>query len=530
MTLPHTEGDDGSPEPEGPLPAAPPTPLVPLGNNIFLFEPSVPSASAAHDKISGSSSGCPPPSLIILCTWLGGATTPRVAKYVEGYRKAFPDATIVLVRTVFADISARSFAAVRSRLRPARDAIIKALQPPPPTTTRIRTTESGTTTNPVIPQALLHMFSHGGCNTAIQLALSISEVAGTLLCDHLRQIVFDCCPGDTSFAKAFNAATLSLPATSSAPIRALATAAVFAAVATITALQKAGFMSSVNDMRRELNKPTLFGTAARRLYLFSRADRMVGPADVQSHAQLAREAGCEVGLVLFREAPHCALVTEDATKYWRAIQGCWMGESLPQLNGESKLLSCVSSVRTPTLPAPVLPKRHGLPNPSIRLPSSHRDSRSRVLHLPAGTTTARLLRGCEADFAPVRRASPLNKPRLSSRHLPPPATLLRHGRHETSRCGSRHLSRLAHPSCSRASTIQGTRRQRRTRRRVGRAGCAFGLALAVSCRFPRRGSLWRRQGGLKDGPVVGDAWPAGPSTYLSLGRLSLSLRCTWPCR
>ncbi|KAK4194966.1 putative DNA repair protein [Triangularia verruculosa] len=472
MTLPHTEGDDGSPE--GPLPA-PPTPLVPLGNNIFLFEPSVP--SAAHDKISGSgsASGCPPPSLIILCTWLGGATTPRVAKYVEGYRKAFPDATLVLVRTVFADISARSFAAVRSRLRPARDAIIKALQPPPTTT---RTTESGTT-NPVIPQALLHMFSHGGCNTAIQLALSISEVAGTLLCDHLRQIVFDCCPGDTSFAKAFNAATLSLPATSSAPIRALGTAAVFAAVATITALQKAGFMSSVNDMRRELNKPTLFGTAARRLYLFSRADRMVGPADVQSHAQLAREAGCEVGLVLFREAPHCALVTEDATKYWRAIQGCWMGESLPQLNGESKL-------------------RHGLPNPSIRLPSSHRDSRSRVLHLPAGTTTARLLRGCEADFAPVRRASPLNKPRLSGRHLPPPATLLRHGRHETSRCGSRHLSRLAHPSCSRASTIQGTRRQRRTRRRVGRAGCAFGVALAVSCRFPRGGSLWRRQGGLKD--------------------------------
>lgn len=330
MTLPHTEGDDGSPE--GPLPA-PPTPLVPLGNNIFLFEPSVP--SAAHDKISGSgsASGCPPPSLIILCTWLGGATTPRVAKYVEGYRKAFPGATLVLVRTVFADISARSFAAVRSRLRPARDAIIKALQPPPTTT---RTTESGTT-NPVIPQALLHMFSHGGCNTAIQLALSISEVAGTLLCDHLRQIVFDCCPGDTSFAKAFNAAILSLPATSSAPIRALGTAAIFAAVATITALQKAGFMSSVNDMRRELNKPTLFGTAARRLYLFSRADRMVGPADVQSHAQLAREAGCEVGLVLFREAPHCALVTEDATKYWRAIQGCWMGESLPQLNGESKL-------------------------------------------------------------------------------------------------------------------------------------------------------------------------------------------------
>jgi DNA repair protein RAD57 len=291
---------------------------VPLGNNIFLFEPSV--QPAAHDKSSGS--GCPPPSLIILCTWLGGATTPRIAKYIEGYQKAFPGATLVLIRTVLADISARSFAAVRSRLQPARDAIIKALQQP---------------TANLNPHALLHIFSHGGCNTAIQLAQSISDVADTLLCDHLRQIVFDCCPGDTSFDKAFNAASVSLPLTSSAPFRVLGTAAVFAVVATITTLQKAGLMSSVSDMRRELNEPALFGSGARRLYLFSRADRMVGPADVQSHAQLAREAGCEVGLVLFREAPHCALVTEDATKYWRAIQGCWMGESLPQLDGESKL-------------------------------------------------------------------------------------------------------------------------------------------------------------------------------------------------
>ena len=327
MGLSHTEGDNRNPD--GPLPA-PPAPFVSLGNNIFLFEPSVQPAAAAHDTGKSSGNGCPPPppSLIILCTWLGGATTPRIAKYIEGYQKAFPGATLVLIRTVLADISTRSFTAVRSRLQPARDAIIKALQPP--------TGEPGVpdTAN---PHVLLHIFSHGGCNTAIQLAQSISDVAGTLLCDHLRQIVFDCCPGDTSFDKAFNAASVSLPPTSSAPFRALGTAAVFAVVATITALQKAGLMSSVSDMRRELNEPALFGSGARRLYLFSRADRMVGPADVQSHAQLAREAGCEVGLVLFREAPHCALVTEDATKYWRAIQGCWMGESLPQLDGESKL-------------------------------------------------------------------------------------------------------------------------------------------------------------------------------------------------
>jgi hypothetical protein len=180
---------------------------------------------------------------------------------------------------------------------------------------------------------LLHIFSHGGCNTAIQLALSMHEAAGTLLCDHLRQVVFDCCPGDASFEKAYNAAVLSLPPSSSRLplVRALSLAAVYSSVAAITGLQNAGLMRSVRDMRRALNDPAVFGTRARRLYLFSRADRMVGPADVQSHARLARESGYEVGLTLFRESPHCALVTEDAARYWRAIQDCWTGLWLPQL-------------------------------------------------------------------------------------------------------------------------------------------------------------------------------------------------------
>ncbi|KAH7146105.1 hypothetical protein EDB81DRAFT_933919 [Dactylonectria macrodidyma] len=435
---------------DGPPPTLP-TPFVPLGNNVFLFEPSVKPADARGNS---SGSGCPPPSLIILCTWLGGATTPRIAKYVEGYQKAFPAATLILIRTVFADIAVRSFAAVRSRLEPARDAIIGALQPPAPGAARAR--------------ALLHIFSHGGCNTAIQLAHTVSDAAGTLLCDHLRQIIFDCCPGDTSFDKAFNAAAVSLPPGAPEPFRAVGMAAVFAAVATISVLQKTGLMSSVSDMRRQLNEPALLGSAARRLYLFSRADRMVAPASVQSHAQLAREAGYDVGLVLFREAPHCALVTDDASKYWHAIQDCWMGGSLPQLDDQSQL-------------------RHGLLKSPIRLPSRYRDSRGCFLHLLARNTVTQLLCGHEVDPAPVRRASALDEPRLPRRYLPPAAFLRRS---EAPCRGSGHLSRLADSSCPRASTIQGTRRRRR-RRRFGRTGAALAVAPVVSCRSPRCG-FWRR--------------------------------------
>ncbi|KAL2137994.1 hypothetical protein VTI28DRAFT_7682 [Corynascus sepedonium] len=284
-------------------------PYVPLGNNIFLIEPADNASTTNADN--GNE-----PSLIILCTWLGGATTRRIAKYVEGYQASFPGATLILIRTVMADITIRSFAAVQSRLQPARDRIIQALHCSTP------------------QHVLLHVFSNGGCNIAIQLAQSLSAAdAGVLFSDHLRLVVFDCCPGDTSFDKTFRAATVSLPPTlSSAPIpfRALGTAAVFTLVAAVTGLQRAGLMASVNDMRRQLNDLTLFGPRARRLYLFSRADIIVSPASVESHAQLAREeGGYEVGLLAFREAPHCALPTEDAPKYWRAIRDCWAG--VPQL-------------------------------------------------------------------------------------------------------------------------------------------------------------------------------------------------------
>lgn len=319
MTRSHADSEGDGPSSAPPPPAL--APEVSLGNNIFLIEPAGNGNASSTSPNDGNG-----PSLIILCTWLGGATTRRIAKYVEGYRTSFPDATLILIRTVLADITARSFDSLRSRLQPARDAILRALQSP---------------LSPApAPNVLLHVFSHGGCNTAIQLAQSLSDVdadAGELFRDRLWLFVFDCCPGDTSFDKAFRAAAVSLPPTISSgplPIRALGTAAVFTLIAAVTALQRVGLMASVSDMRRDLNDPALFGRRARRLYLFSRADTMVDPADVRSHARLAREeAGCEVGLVAFRDAAHCTLLTEDAPKYWRAIRDCWQGEPLPQLDG-----------------------------------------------------------------------------------------------------------------------------------------------------------------------------------------------------
>lgn len=301
---------------------------VPLGNNIYLFEPTKGDKSRNTDHSDGSP---PAPSLIILCTWLGGATTARVAKYTSWYRKQHPNVHLLLIRTVFLDLSARSVATIRTRLKPARDAIIRILQHP--NSPEVQRHEDYPV-SAALPGVLLHIFSHGGCNTAIQLAISLHEDEGTLLRDRIHQIVFDSCPGDDTFEKAYNAAMVSLPPALSGNI--FGAAAAYSAVTIITALPSVGLMSSVVDMRQNLNDPALFGTHARRLYLVSRCDRMVAVEDVLSHAQAAEAAGYEVGLVVFNEAPHCGLIMEDAERYWRAIQDCWDGKELSAVPGQDQ--------------------------------------------------------------------------------------------------------------------------------------------------------------------------------------------------
>jgi DNA repair protein RAD57 len=173
---------------------------------------------------------------------------------------------------------------------------------------------------------LLHIFSHGGCNTALQLLISMQQ-DGTPL--PLKEAILDCCPGDETFQKAYDAAAVSLPAFQ--PVQVIGRAVLYPAIGAITGLQHFGVVSSVKDLRHQLNDSTLLGSQVRRLYLYSAADRMVNFDDVQSHMEAARELKYQVGSVLFKNAQHCALIVEDDAKYWAAIERFWRGESFSDL-------------------------------------------------------------------------------------------------------------------------------------------------------------------------------------------------------
>lgn len=294
-----------------------------LGSNVFLHKPH-PSREEAQIPQGQDKTRAAPPALVILCTWQGGATTRRIAKYVSGYQQLYPTASILVIRTELADMVYRTLSTIRARLKPARDVVTGTLVQP------IQGAGPSNNNKNNNPSVLLHMFSHGGCNIAIQLVASLPRETRALFDERLRLVVADCCPGDGTFEETYRAGLLSLPP--EMPFRPLGRAGLYGTVSVVYALHRAGMMKSVPDLREDLNDPRVFSRRARRLYLLSDGDAMILAKDVALHARSAEKSGYKVSLVRFNHAVHCSLVLEDPAKYWGAIRDSWAeGTTTPPL-------------------------------------------------------------------------------------------------------------------------------------------------------------------------------------------------------
>ncbi|KAL6808885.1 hypothetical protein GGI42DRAFT_224999 [Trichoderma sp. SZMC 28013] len=270
-------------------------PLEPIGQDIYYI--------SRHSDLVTSAKSCP--RLIILCTWLGGATPHRIKKYLDGYSSLYPGSSILLITARFLEMAALPFSVLHARLAPARNIVIEYIE--------VDTEQ---------PSILWHIFSHGGCNSAIQMALSLHDQRSDIdLSKHVGLFVLDCCPGDASFENAYKAAAYSLPNAFIARI--VGQTLLYPTIAIITGLQNVGLMRSVKQLRAHLNDPAVLGTA-RRLYLYSKADQVVRWEDVEAHIEDARtQQSLHAGGVAFDGSSHCALVRDHSDKYWKTIASYW---------------------------------------------------------------------------------------------------------------------------------------------------------------------------------------------------------------
>lgn len=295
-----------------------------LGNGISLYEPDNQENVSLdiEQEAESEAARADHPVLIILCTWLGGATSRRIQKYTQGYHRMWPKSSILLIRTVPSEYAFQTDKALARKLQPAHHEIRRLAVEADSSSSRRR--------RRVHPRVLLHIFSNGGAGTAVQLVASMNGILSALGRPGplaLHQVVLDSCPGDPGIGATYRAAAHSAPR---GLLRPLACAALYLVVVGIAGLEALGARRRLGrTIGGRLNDRATFAPAARRLYLASEADGIVDLRDVHVHRAEAEAAGLTTEGVVFRRAGHCCLVLEDEVLYWHAITSCWDGAKSP---------------------------------------------------------------------------------------------------------------------------------------------------------------------------------------------------------
>jgi pimeloyl-ACP methyl ester carboxylesterase len=76
-----------------------------------------------------------------------------------------------------------------------------------------------------------------------------------------------------------------------------------------------------------MNEPAGTVKGARRCYIYSEEDDVIGWEDVEEHAREAQRNGWDVEFVKFRGSTHVGHFQKDPEKYRETIEKAWVGRS-----------------------------------------------------------------------------------------------------------------------------------------------------------------------------------------------------------
>jgi len=259
-----------------------------LSKTVFLYTPS--SAPPKNDD----------PTTILFCQWMGISPRSRSLNTAYNhYRDLYPNTRILSVRSLPEYFSTASEATRLAALKP----IISAIDADPAPEKRL----------------LVHLFSNGGTASFTDICSLYRAHAGHVL--HVRAIVFDSCPGRPNLTEAWAAMSIGLP-------RGLLwypAAATLLLLLGVIAVGRYGLAipTFIDRIFPKLNDWTLVDRSAKRLYVYSEADRIVAARDPKAHVELAREAGVEVTVLAESETQHVQALVKDGERYWKAVEQLW---------------------------------------------------------------------------------------------------------------------------------------------------------------------------------------------------------------
>jgi len=268
-----------------------------IAHSLWQYFPQSRTAFDDKETLAPSNS----PQLILLFSWTG-AIGKHVSKYTDTYQTLFPSSPILVITTSITDLCFRSSAKKQANLQPIID--------------HIRLTFGN------IDNVLIHCFSEGGSNKAVQFAEAYHAFVGDKL--PCMALCLDSTPGNPRFWNLCNAFKRSLPQNLIVRASGMVVGGVVLSGAWVLySVVKGPKNNVISKTRRRLNDETYWNLETPRAYLFSKSDDLIAWKDVKEHADEAANSGIPTSQACFDKSPHCGHIKEDADEYWNAVISTW---------------------------------------------------------------------------------------------------------------------------------------------------------------------------------------------------------------
>lgn len=271
-----------------------------ISDIVYLYRP--------DDKAVAASSTTRDPKLIIFGAWMGAANQ-HIAKYTVRIQAIYPSSPILLIKSL-----PHHFTWVHS--------LEKEILPAIPVIRSILGPGAG---DPAHPELLMHLFSNGGSSAKFYLYRAMASTAkpGESAVLPANVTVYDSCPGRFSYGRSMTAFTIGLPALWKVLLAPFFHTLIVAYFLAYQAMRRPDplrqFALGHNDRARN-------GGEARRAYVYSDADALVGADAVEAHIAEAKAAGFVVARAEnFKVTPHVAHMRSDEERYWGVVRELWEG-------------------------------------------------------------------------------------------------------------------------------------------------------------------------------------------------------------
>ncbi|KAI9368054.1 hypothetical protein BJX61DRAFT_248912 [Aspergillus egyptiacus] len=271
-----------------------------LSDQVFVRE-------GSSDTVN-SNSNSTHPDVVIIFAW-GDAQPKHVAKYTDGFRTLFPQAKQIAVLSPIYKALWRSMAQRVEAMKPVIDAAFPSLNK-----------------EDCAPSILVHVMSNTGGIAYAATLHAYKNIYGRPL-PH-RLVTLDSTPGSTDLTFA-NMRRLSLA-------MALGTASWFPWPFVLTQGLWGVFLYVVSVIERLLGRksagvesvraigdPALSSKNVRRLYLYSKQDRIILWSDIERHVADARRQGWKADCRVFEGSGHVEHMRRNPAVYWKAIEDSW---------------------------------------------------------------------------------------------------------------------------------------------------------------------------------------------------------------